>query len=235
MNGEITAGMIPSFTSENANTVSGLGDRDVGGRDEACAAAERVTLHACDDRRGAPVDRLEHLPHRVRVGDVLVEREADRRTHPLDVGAGTEARALAGEHDGARAPDVDERLRELADQLRVERVAAIGPRQRDPQHGAVALDAERAHGLSFRKLQGSVSLAGARNVRRLRRGESPRDARELAAGPSRRRPAARAARVSAYVWKCPAAQYGVQSFWWPTPVAFRIGGRPSAFHVMPVA
>ena len=36
-------------------------------------------LHAGDDRRRAAVDRLEHAPQRVRVGDVLVEGEVDRR------------------------------------------------------------------------------------------------------------------------------------------------------------
>ena len=69
--------MIPSLTSENAKTVSRADDRDVRRGHEPGATAERVTLHARDNRRGAVVDRLEHLPHRVRVGDVLVDGQAD--------------------------------------------------------------------------------------------------------------------------------------------------------------
>ena len=42
-----------------------------------------------------------------------------------------EARPVAGEHDRARAPDVDERLRQLGDQRRVEGVAPVGTRERD--------------------------------------------------------------------------------------------------------
>ena len=44
-----------------------------------------------------------------------------------------------------RPADVDERLRQLPDQRRVERVAPVRPRQRDPQDGAVTLDLEIRH------------------------------------------------------------------------------------------
>ncbi len=143
--GEITAGMIPSFTSEKANTVSLVRDRDVGGGDEAGAAAEGMPLDEGDHRRRAGVDRVEHPPERVRVGDVLVVGELDRASHPLDVGAGAEARAVACEHDGARLADVDERLGELVDQRRVERVARLGPGEGDPEDVVVPLDAQRVH------------------------------------------------------------------------------------------
>jgi len=68
-------------------------------------------LDARDDGRRARIDGLEHLPHRVGVGDVLVDGQANGRTHPLHVGAGREAGTFTGEHDGARTPDVDEGLR----------------------------------------------------------------------------------------------------------------------------
>jgi hypothetical protein len=42
----------------------------------------------------------------------------------------------------ARAADADERLGELGDHLRVERVAPVGPRQGDAEDVAVALAAE---------------------------------------------------------------------------------------------
>ena len=52
-------------------------DRDVGDGDEACAAPQRVAVDDRGHRRRARVDRVEHPPQRVRVGDVLVVREVD--------------------------------------------------------------------------------------------------------------------------------------------------------------
>ncbi len=120
-------------------------DRDVGCRDESGSSAERVTVHTRDDRRRTGVDRLEHLAHRIRVGDVRIERQSHRPAHPLDVGARTEARAFAGEDDCPGATNVDERLGELGDEPRVERVAPVRPRKRDAQDGAVALDTQVRH------------------------------------------------------------------------------------------
>ena len=137
--------MIPSLTSENANTALLVGDGDVRAGNEAGAAAESVALDPRDDGRGAAVDRLEHAAERVRVGHVGVEVERDRRPHPLDVGAGAEARPFAGEQHGPGLAHVDERLGELGDQRRVEGVACLRPRQRDPQQVAVAIDPERCH------------------------------------------------------------------------------------------
>ena len=49
---------------------------------------------------------------------------------------------VAREHDRARVADVRERLRQLRDQRRVERVAPLRPRQRDPEHRAVPFHAQ---------------------------------------------------------------------------------------------
>ena len=99
-------------------------DRDVRAGDEAGTAAECVPPDARHDRRGAAVDGLEHAAQRVRVGHVRVVVEVDGGAHPLDVGAGAEARPVAGQHDGAGLADVHERRRELGDQRRVERRSA---------------------------------------------------------------------------------------------------------------
>ena len=109
-NGEMTAGTIPSFTSLNANCAAGSATTMSQQATSPHAAAERMTLHARDDRGGAAVDRVEHRAQAQRVGDVLVEREIDRRAHPLDVGARRERRAVAREDDGARVADVGERV-----------------------------------------------------------------------------------------------------------------------------
>ena len=111
-------------------------DRDVCAGREPAPAAEAVALDPRHDRRGAAVDGREHLVEPERVLDVLLVREVDRRALPLDVGARAEALALAGEHDSARVADVRERLRQLADQLGVERVAPLGLRDRDLQERA---------------------------------------------------------------------------------------------------
>ena len=89
---------------EAENGVGG-GDRDVGARDQPAPAAERVAVYARDHRSGAGVDRLAHLVQAHRVLDVLVVGEVDRRALPLDVGAGAEGGAFAGEDDGARVAD----------------------------------------------------------------------------------------------------------------------------------
>ena len=138
--------MIPSFTSEKANTRVGRRDHDVGARDEAAAAAERMAVHARHDRRRAGVDRLEHLPQPPRVGDVLLVAELDRAAHPVDVGAGREALALAGEQHRAHVvADRRESLGQLRDQLGVEGVAPLGARHRDAEEIAVLFDPERLH------------------------------------------------------------------------------------------
>ena len=56
------------------------------------------------------------------------------------------SRPVAGEDDRPRVADVRERLGQLADQLRVERVPPLRLRERDAQHRSVALDAQARHG-----------------------------------------------------------------------------------------
>ena len=125
---------------------SGLGDRDVGAGDEPDAAAERVALDDGDDGCRTRVDRLEHAPERVRVGDVRFEVEVGRGAHPLDVRAGAEARPVPGEDDGPGGADVDEGLGELGDERGVERVARLRAGEGDAEDVLLSLDAERAHG-----------------------------------------------------------------------------------------
>ena len=169
--------MIPSFDLGERECGVPRRHRNVRRGDEPGSTAERVALHARDNRRGAVVDRLEHLPHRVRVGDVLVDGEADRGAHPVDVGAGAERRTLAREDDRPRLADVDERLPELADQLGVERVAPFRPRERDPQHRSLALDPNGRHRAKLR-----VRRDAPRNHRRC-----PDAARGRRRGPGRGR------------------------------------------------
>ena len=102
-------------------------------------------MHAADDRRRAGVDRLEHAVEPHRVLDVLVVGEVDRGSLPLDVRTGAEGRPLALEEHGARVADVRERLGELGDEGGIERVPALGLRERHAEDVSVADDLQRAH------------------------------------------------------------------------------------------
>ena len=112
---------------------------------EPDAAAEGMSLNERDHGCGAGVDRVEHSPERVGVGDVLVVGKVDRSPHPLDVGAGAEARPFAGEHDGTHLADVDECFCELFDQGRIEGVSRFGAAEGDPEDVVIPLDAQRVH------------------------------------------------------------------------------------------
>jgi len=120
-------------------------DRDVHRGGEAGPAAERVALDPRDDRRGARIDRLHHPEEPHRVIDVLVEGEVDRRSLPLDVGAGAEALPLAGEQDGTRISDILERFVQPGDQLGVEGIAPLRLCERHPQDRPVALHSQPRH------------------------------------------------------------------------------------------
>ena len=133
------------------------GDREIRARGEAGASAERVALDARDDRGRARVDRLEHLVEAECVLDVLVERELDGASLPVDVRARGEGGAVSGEYHRARIADSAERVVQLGDQRGVERIAPLGLGDRDAPHGPVPLDSQRRH------------CAGEPNVRRMAR------------------------------------------------------------------
>ena len=77
----------------------------------------------------------------MRVLDVLLVAEVDRRALPLDVGSGAEALALAGQHHGARVAHVCEGVGQLANELRVESVSPLGLGDRDAKNRSITLDA----------------------------------------------------------------------------------------------
>ena len=136
-NGEMTAGRIPSRVSVNPNFAPDSGDHQVADGAQAHPAAERRTLDPDDDGDGARVERLEHVGHRHRVLLVALDVERHRRAHPGDVGTGAEGRAVAGQDDEAKLVrglpgERRERLAQLGDERRVERVVDLGPGERDP-------------------------------------------------------------------------------------------------------
>ena len=124
--------MIPSRTSAEAEYRVRLCDGDVRACDQPRATAERVSVDAADDGRGARVDCLEHPVEAQRVLDVLVVVESiDERCHSTSAPA--QKLAVAGEHDRAGVADVRERLGELGDERRVECVPPLGACERDAE------------------------------------------------------------------------------------------------------
>ena len=123
------------------------------------AAAHRRALHAREQRHRQLVERAEQLRERARVGHVLGEREIGHAAHPVEVRAGAERVALAAQHDGARGRvDAAEDRAQLRDELRVERVAHVGARERDPgDAAAVDLAADNVgHGRDDSESDGGV-------------------------------------------------------------------------------
>ena len=120
-------------------------DGNVAARSQATAAAEAVPLDAGDHGCRTRVDGDEHAVEAEGVLDVLLVGEVDRRALPLHVRSCAERLAVAAEEDRPRVPDVAERLCQLGDELGVEGVAALGPRQCDAQHRPISLYAQPAH------------------------------------------------------------------------------------------
>ncbi len=120
-------------------------DCDVAARSQPAAAAEAVALDAGDDGCRTGVDGDEHAVEAEGVLDVLLVGEVDRRALPLHVRSCAERLAVAAEEDRPRVPDVAERLCQLGDELGVERIATLGPRQCDAQHRPISLHAQPAH------------------------------------------------------------------------------------------
>ncbi len=121
----MTAGMMSEPDLRVAEDRIGSCHRDVAAGNEPRAAAQRKALHPGHDRCRARLDGLQHAVEPHRILDVLVEREVDRRTLPLDVGARAEAPAFPGEHHTAGVADVGERFCESGDERRVECVVAF--------------------------------------------------------------------------------------------------------------
>ena len=118
-------------------------DRDVGGGGQACAAAHRCALDARDDGLRALGDGAQHRGEALGVGAVVGLARRGHAAHPVQVSAGGERLALAGQHDDAHAAVRAELLEggvQLGDQRLVEGVVHLRPRHRDGGDGAVAGD-----------------------------------------------------------------------------------------------
>ena len=125
------------------------GDRDVGHAGEAEAAAHhRAFEHRHHRERRARERDAELAERRVDLDDGLgVGRQPHARAgHVLDVGAGREVAAGAAEHDDAGAAVTfgrGQRLAKFQHHRHRQRVAHLGPVQRDRQHAAFGVHQQR--------------------------------------------------------------------------------------------
>ena len=148
-----------------------LGDDQVADRAQPHPAAERRAVDAHDERHGARVDRLEHVGHRHRVLLVAFDVERHRRAHPGDVGAGTERRPVAGQHDHPQrgrvlAGERRERRAQLGDGRGIEGVVHVGAGKRHPRHdvaGTAALEPDGGTHARHRSGRAPVDPGAARH------------------------------------------------------------------------
>ncbi len=110
------------------------GDGDVADRDKARAAAQSGAVNAADDGVPAVVYGAEHVGHAQRVVDVVVVAEVQTGAHPVEVGSGAEARAVAAQHHRAHAVvrvQQREDIAQLGDEPLVEGVVDLGASEHD--------------------------------------------------------------------------------------------------------
>ena len=138
------------------------GDNDVAGQDQACAAGDGGAVHRGDDRFG----EVDHFGDDFAVGlgvraEVLVflrVGECGRGLHFLQVHAGAERGASAGEDDGSDSffkMQIVESFDELGEHRAREGVAAFRPVEHDCAHGAGYLHVD---GVAWHKHQGVKGL-----------------------------------------------------------------------------
>ena len=120
------------------------GDRDVTAGHQADTAANRSSLHPGDRWLGQRVQEAEHFDEAARVTQVLLNASRPHAAHRAEIRAGTEARAGRGEFDNPNIRVGSDRAQvpgELVNSPGVERVARLGPVQRDRRDTAAPVQA----------------------------------------------------------------------------------------------
>ncbi len=156
-------GMIPNFTSEVANTAAveatqmsqaeaHFGHRElrllhrhgeVGAGDQADRAGEGVAVHARDHRLRTGVDGVQEQSQTAGIGTILRLGKCRHALHPVQVGAGGEALAVAAEHDRTHRVVLAhgvERIGQLGDQRLVEGIVHFGTIQRQRGHAVLGFE-----------------------------------------------------------------------------------------------
>ena len=102
------------------------------------------------DERLVEIELAEHDLLRLASGLLEQGRVVDRRLHPIDIAAGTERAAAAGEHHDIRlriVPDFDEDAGELGVERGIDRIERVRPVEREHEDAPAALDGNGPIGL----------------------------------------------------------------------------------------
>src|SRR6267378_2623510 len=125
-------------------------DGDVAGGHQPRAAGEGRAVNARDGRLGQAIERGEHVGKRARIGEVLLVAAARHALHPVEVGAGAEHRAIAGQHDDAGrfvSLELGKTILQGCNERLVKCIADLGPVERDPCDALFLLDQQIAHAI----------------------------------------------------------------------------------------
>src|SRR5467141_147691 len=125
-------------------------DGDVAGGDQAGAAGERRAVHARDGRLGQAIERGEHVGKRPGIGEVFLVAVARHALHPVEIGAGAERRAVAGQHDDAGrfvSLELGKTILQGCNERVVKCIADLGPVERDPCDALLFLNQQIAHAI----------------------------------------------------------------------------------------
>ena len=137
----MTAGQNAELHFREAEHAAAFGDDDIADGGQPGAAAERRAMHPADQRHRQRVEPLVEPRQDPGVATVLLARTAHHLRHPGEVAAGREDLSGAVHHRGPHRPVGVHGLGprgQLADHDLVERVADLGPVQRQVLDGAVA-------------------------------------------------------------------------------------------------
>ncbi len=136
--------MMPSLAAGMPSFAVGAATRRSHATASCMPAPERDAVDRGDDRRGIVRDRVEHELERGTEGVATAVLEPAGVLGPSqDVGTRAERDACTGDDDGAQTRGRGEVPSQLVTELRVERVAALGPvdrRQADVLLGQLPTD-----------------------------------------------------------------------------------------------
>ncbi len=138
-----------------------LRDDDVAQQSERRAEPGGMAVEPADERL-VEIELAEHDLPRLAPRFLEQGRVVDRRLHPIDVAAGAERAAAAGEHDDIRlriVPDFDKDAGELGVQRGIDRIARVRPVEGEHEDAPAPLDGNGAIGL----IAGHGALPGLSN------------------------------------------------------------------------
>src|SRR5215471_20594032 len=161
-NGEMMAGMIPSFTSVKPNCTDSIATPISHAATSPSPPAERRAMDPGDHGLRTLGDGEVHLPYGAGVGKVLLVCVLNHALHPVQIGAGAERLTIAGEDNDAHfitPAEFGEGLGHLPREFIIKCVMDFRAVQNDKSDTLVDIDLQ--HGSYIRNTPNRVSSCGA--------------------------------------------------------------------------